>query len=84
MINFLVYTLAIWRITSFLTVETGPYSIFYKLRTYLEDRIKTLECFWCTSVYVSLPFAILLTDGLNIVIYTLALSALAIIINEVL
>lgn len=81
MINFIIYSLAIWRITSLLTGEDGPLDIFHHLRRKLKG-LKALDCFWCASVWISLPFAISLSGGLNIIIYTLALSTSSIIINE--
>lgn len=59
----LLAILAVWRITYLITEEYAPFDIAYKLRklTYGWNWID-LECFYCTSIWVS---------GLLSVIYTL-------------
>lgn len=64
--RFLIYTLAVWRLTYILTQENGPSDAFARLRewsgvhysvsgkaygtSFLGD---ILACFWCCSVWVS-------------------------------
>lgn len=92
--DYLILALTVWRLTSLLVREDGPYEIFARLRvalgivreeygSYATTEIgKALSCFWCASVWVA------------IVVYTLylfvpmgffvpfALSAAAILLNE--
>ena len=81
--NFLELTiasLAVWRVTSLLVSEEGPWNIFYKIRRALNMNynIQVLECFLCTSVWVALPFAFVYG-----IIAWLAISALAIVIEDI-
>jgi hypothetical protein len=81
--------LAVWRITSLLVDEEGPFDVFEKLRwavglkpgaeakTFLQ---KTFSCAWCMSVYVALPFA-LFSD--HFIIAWLGYSGGAILIHSV-
>ena len=83
-------SLAVWRITSLLVDEEGPFDIFEKLRwavglnkrERVEDNFiqKALSCFWCSSLYVAIPFA-LFTD--HFVISWLGYSGAAIIIHSI-
>ncbi len=76
MFEFILLSLATWRITSLLTEEDGPGDIFIKLRAVLKP-IGVLECFWCASVWVGWAISFDFIKGL-------ALSALAIIIQKAL
>jgi hypothetical protein len=66
-LEFLVLTLATWRISSILVEEDGPFEVFDKLRhklgvrydehsyPYGENELaKTLTCIWCVSPWVGL------------------------------
>lgn len=64
-----------------LTQETGPFDIFYRLRQKLSS---LLECIYCTSVWVSIPFAVVFfTDWRQALVQWLALSGFSILIEEV-
>jgi hypothetical protein len=78
----LLSVLAVWRITSILHQEDGPYSVIKKFRESLgQSELKNmLDCFWCTSFWVALPFAFIFHYW---IIYWLSLSAGAILIEEV-
>jgi hypothetical protein len=60
--------LAIWRVTSLLYDESGPWDIFYKLREKLgiqhdeegspviyPEHLQPMQCFWCLTLFVALP-----------------------------
>lgn len=82
MIEFLS-SLAIWRITSLLVKEYGPSNIFHKLRDWSSKYTEALDCTWCISLWISIPFAIYIADGWDIIIYTFALSAGALITETI-
>lgn len=97
MVKFLVIALAIWRLSSLLAEEYGPFDIFEKFRTligvvYDEHSArygtnviaKGVVCVWCNSVWFSALGALLVADTvLWWVIDVFALSALAIIIDSI-
>jgi hypothetical protein len=74
-----------------LQVETGPLGIFARLQSLLaglkpnQGGLKEMFfCFNCLSVYISIPFALFIAASMfEVVLYTLALSAFAIIINRI-
>ena len=96
---FLISILAVWRISSLLVREDGPFDAFLKLRTkagiqfdeYSNPKVTSvwagiLSCIWCCSVWVSFVIAFL-NKPVNIFDYfqkALALSTGAIIVDEVL
>lgn len=57
--------LAVWRITHLLTAEDGPFDLIVRLRQRAGTRFlgKVLDCFYCLSLWVSLPFACLLGES---------------------
>jgi len=57
---FISIILANWRLTHLFSKEDGPFDIIYRLRRLAGDGFwgKLLDCFYCASVWVSLPFAI--------------------------
>ena len=76
-IEFLISTLAIWRLSYLLTQEDGPFDVVFKLRKLLGHGFfgSLLDCFYCLSLWISIPFAVLLTnEWLDGIIIWLALS----------
>ena len=70
----LLYGLTVWRISSLLVAEDGPFLIFRRLRTWVgiqhdaEGLVflipdgflpKLFSCVWCMSMWVSVAFLIL-------------------------
>lgn len=96
-IEVLVLTAAVWRITSLLTDEAGPWNMFGRLRSRLGvrfehgHRIATTElgalflCVWCLSPWIGVAVTILYfsfpTQTFWIAV-PLAMSAAAIMANE--
>jgi len=87
---FLLSTLAVWRIGHMILDENGPFNIFGKLANYT-DKLKYKDgglkqlstCFYCMSIYLSVPFSIYLANNVvEFIIYVLSMSALAIILYE--
>jgi hypothetical protein len=56
--------LTVWRITHFLQAEDGPWEIVVLLRRRAGEGFwgKLLDCFYCLSVWVAVPFAFLLGE----------------------
>ena len=79
-IGFLVCTLAIWRITHLLSHEDGPFDTIVKFRKLFGQGFfgNLLDCFYCLSLWIAIPFAFLLCTGwLQGIITWLALSGAA-------
>lgn len=61
---FLLAALGVWRITHLLNAEDGPWDLLARLREGLGDGFwgSLLDCFYCLSLWIAAPFA-LLGDG---------------------
>lgn len=80
-----VYTLGVWRLTHLLSVEDGPWDAMLRFRTMLGRGFwgSLLDCFYCLSLWVAIPFALLAGDRWkNKVVLWLALSAGAILLER--
>lgn len=90
--QFIIYGLAVWRVSSLLVHEQGPFNVFTRIRGLagiqhdvdgnvwiIPNRFlaQVLSCVWCVSLWVSLVF---IFEGISTV---LALSAMAILIERV-
>lgn len=64
--QFLLATLAVWRVTHALSAEDGPWDLFVRLRRALGDcwTGRMLGCFNCLSVWLALPLAVVLETSL--------------------
>ena len=91
MLDFLIDTLATWRLTSLLYREEGVFSIFDRARDFVGIRYneynvayadnevgKAFLCFWCLSIWVS-GFIRWIPMRLR---YVMAVSAFAIFIER--
>ena len=77
---FMLYTLAVWRLAHLLSQEDGPFDLVFKLRTKAGQRFfgRLLDCFFCLSLWLAVPFAYLLsTDWFTSIVSWLALSGAA-------
>jgi hypothetical protein len=78
-------SLGVWRVTHILSAEDGPWNVLARLRAAagrgpLGDM---LDCFNCLSLWVSIPFAILLGAGWRqMMLLWLALSGAAILLQR--
>ena len=80
-----IATLSVWRVTHLLQAEDGPGDIFVHLRRRADDGFwgKLLDCFYCLSVWVAVPFAYLAGgDGKERLLMCLASSAGAILLES--
>lgn len=54
--------LCVWRITHLLHAEDGPWDVMARLRARVGDGFwgSLLDCFYCLSLWIAVPFAVLL------------------------
>jgi hypothetical protein len=79
-IGFIICTLAVWRVTHLLSQEDGPFDAVIKFRKLFGQGFfgTLLDCFYCLSLWIAIPFAILLSNELlEGIILWLALSGAA-------
>ena len=77
---FVLAALAVWRVTHLFNAEDGPFDLLVGLRRLAGSGAigKLLDCFYCLSLWVAVPFALLLEDTLKQrVLLWLALSGAA-------
>lgn len=78
--------LAVWRITHLLQAEDGPGDIFVKFRQAIGNGFwgSLFDCFYCLSVWIAAPFAVLLGTGLaDKLLLWPALSGAAILLERI-
>lgn len=79
-IEFIICSLAVWRITHLLSQEDGPFDAVIRFRKLFGQGFfgSLLDCFYCLSIWVAMPFAVFLCDKwLQGIITWLALSGAA-------
>jgi len=83
---FILGALGVWRITHLLNAEDGPGEIFVRLRRLAGSGIlgALLDCFYCLSLWVAAPFALLLASSWRerLLLWP-ALSAAAILMDRI-
>src|SRR5579871_2623969 len=59
--------LAVWRITHLLNAEDGPWQLLVRFRRWVGEGFwgELLDCFYCLSLWVAAPFALVLGDGIK-------------------
>ena len=64
---FFIVLLAAWRITHLLAKEDGPFDIVFRLRKMAGAGFfgSLLDCPYCLSLWVAIPFTIYLTHNLK-------------------
>lgn len=83
--NLLIAVLSVWRITHLLGKEDGPFDIIFLLRKKAGEGFfgNLLDCFYCLSIWVSLPFGMWLgEDLLQKLLLWLALSGAACLLEQ--
>jgi len=62
---FAMSALSVWRITHLLQAEDGPWDLVVRLRVHAGEGFwaRLLDCFYCLSLWIALPFAITLGHG---------------------
>ena len=77
--------LAVWRITSLVSLEDGPADVFSRLRDAVGDSMigKGLSCFYCSSLWIAAPVAYVIGESwLERSLLWLGLSAGAILLHR--
>lgn len=81
---FVVGIMAAWRVTHLLNGEDGPWKISVRLRRSAGNSVlgEMLDCFYCLSLWVAVPFALFLgQDWAERILIWPALSAGAILLE---
>lgn len=62
--RFILGVLSVWRITHLLNAEDGPWDVLVSFRKLLASGIggELLDCVQCLSLWIALPFALMLGD----------------------
>jgi hypothetical protein len=84
--DFLLGTLATWRVAALLVREDGPYDLVARLRRLASGTMagRALECFFCTSLWVAAPVALWLAGAApRSALVWLALSGAASLLERV-
>jgi hypothetical protein len=77
--------LAVWRVTHLVAEEDGPWDLIARMRAWLGSGVlgKLMDCFYCLSLWVALPLAVLTSNGwLGIAVHWLALSGAACLLEK--
>jgi hypothetical protein len=77
--------LVVWRLTHLLQAEDGPWGVVLRLRAAAGNGMlgALMDCFYCLSVWIALPFAALLAaNWLHGLLLWPALSAAAILLDR--
>lgn len=75
--GFILCLLAVWRLAHLLSREDGPFDLVIRFRKLFGQGVfgALLDCFYCVSVWVAIPFAWYLCDNcVEGIIVWLALS----------
>jgi len=83
--RFVIAALAVWRLSHLLAAEDGPWDIIVRIRRRLGTTNwgKLMDCFYCLSVWISIPFAFFVVNGmLDRFIVWLALSGAVSLANK--
>ena len=76
---------AVWRLTHLLNKEDGPFDIIFLIRKKAGNRIwgQLLDCFYCLSIWIALPFGIWLGQNwIEKILVWLALSGAACLLEQ--
>jgi len=83
-LQFVIYSLVVWRISSLLVNEDGPYKIFEYIRNHAQVHTDVLNCVWCTSIWIGVLVALLTSSSVSMIpTLALAYSGIAIIVESV-
>ena len=76
---------AVWRITHLLSKEDGPFDIIFLIRKKAGNSFlgKLMDCFYCLSIWIALPFGIWLGQNwIEKILVWLALSGAACLFEQ--
>jgi hypothetical protein len=62
--QFFISILAVWRLTHLFVSEDGPWDFVFRIRKKLGNSMvgKAMDCFYCLSLWMSVPFALLINE----------------------
>lgn len=84
--RFVLASLAVWRVTHLLASEDGPGNLIAGIRNRLGNSVlgSLMDCFGCLSLWISVPFAFLISGRpvMDIVLTWLALSGAAFLLER--
>jgi hypothetical protein len=62
---FVLGALGVWRVTHLFNAEDGPGEVLVRLRRLAGSGFwgKLLDCFYCLSLWIAVPFALVLASG---------------------
>jgi len=63
MLQFVLLSLAVWRLTALLVYDDGPGDVFVRLRDFSDAHGGPLHCFWCTSFWVGFVASFVVCNG---------------------
>ena len=84
--RFILSALAVWRLTHLLAEEDGPWDLIARLRSKLGAGLlgRLMDCFFCLSLWISLPLAIWLSSGwIGLLLHWQALSGAACLLEKI-
>jgi len=84
--GFIICSLAVWRLTHLLSNEDGPFDAVIKFRKLFGQSFfgNLLDCFYCLSLWIAVPFAVFLSRGwLEGLIIWLGLSGAACLLYKI-
>jgi hypothetical protein len=60
-------TLGVWRVTHLLAAEDGPWNVTVWIRRKAGSGFwgKLLDCFYCLSLWMAVPFALIIGEGVR-------------------
>jgi hypothetical protein len=63
-VGFILCMLAVWRLLHLLSQEDGPFGLVFKFRKLFGQGFfgNLLDCFYCLSIWMAIPFAFILCD----------------------
>jgi len=84
--RFTLSTLAIWRLTHLVAEEDGPWDLLVHFRAKLGNNVfgRLMDCFYCLSLWFSLPLSIWLASGwVGLILHWQALSGAACLLQRI-
>ena len=84
--NTIVAALAVWRLSHALWGEDGPWDVFARTRSLAGETFlgRTLDCFYCLSLWLAIPFAFVASSHpLGVIVSWPAISGGAILLERV-
>lgn len=78
--GFVLCALAVWRLSHLLACEDGPFDLVVRLRQRVGNGFfgRLMDCYYCVTVWIAIPFALLLThDVITGLVTWMALSGAA-------